>query len=135
MGNEVTEPSPDAPGSASSRRYATDRATLEKEVIIEPYRGPGPGGQRKNRKETAIRLTHTPSGITVIASERRSQAQNREIALQRLIKKLRQLNRPRKRRIPTRPSASAIRKQKEAKQRLSQKKRLRQKSTAPLDLE
>ncbi len=107
------------------RRFATDLATLEKEVVVEPYRAPGPGGQRKNRKETAVRLTHPPSGITVVASERRSQAQNREVAFARLIKKLTDLNRPRKRRIPTRPSATSIRRQKESKERLSRKKRLR----------
>ena len=110
------------------RRFATDMATLEKEVLIEPYRAPGPGGQRKNRKETVIRLTHPPSGIVVVASERRSQAQNREIAFDRLIRKLAHLNRPQKRRVPTRPSAGAIRRQKEAKEKLSQKKRLRLKS-------
>jgi len=110
------------------RRFATDMATLEKEVLIEPYRAPGPGGQRKNRKETAIRLTHPPSGIVVVASERRSQAQNREIAFDRLIRKLAHLSRPQKRRVPTRPSAGAIRRQKEAKEKLSQKKRLRLKS-------
>jgi protein subunit release factor A len=116
-------------------RFATDIATLEKEVLVEPYRAPGPGGQRKNRKETAIRLTHPPSGITVVASERRSQAQNREIAFERLIKKLTHLNRPRKRRVPTKPSASAIRRRQERKVKLSQKKRLRLKSGASLELE
>jgi len=116
-------------------RFATDMATLEKEVIVEPYRGPGPGGQRKNRKETAVRLTHPPSGIVVVASERRSQAQNREIAFERLIKKLADLNRPRKRRIPTRPSAGAIRRQQENKDKLSQKKRLRLKSSASQELD
>jgi ribosome-associated protein len=117
------------------RRFATDKATLEKEVLVEPYRAPGPGGQRKNRKETGIRLTHPPSGMTVVASERRSQAQNREIAFERLIKKLTDLNRPRKRRVPTRPSASAVRRQKQAKEKLSQKKRLRLKSSASLELD
>lgn len=116
-------------------RFATDMATLEKEVVVEPYRGPGPGGQRKNRKETAVRLTHTPSGIVVVASERRSQAQNREIAFQRLIKKLTNLNRPRKRRIPTKPSAGAIRRQQENKDKLSQKKRLRLKSSASQEVD
>ena len=100
-------------------------ATLEREVIVEPCRTPGPGGQRKNRKETAVRLTHPPSGITVVASERRSQAQNRQMAFERLIEKLDRLNRPRKRRIPTRPSTSAIRRQKESKEMLSRKKHLR----------
>jgi len=128
MASETTEPTRGTGSSTRGKRFATDMATLEKEVLIEPYRAPGPGGQRKNRKETAIRLTHPPSGIVVVASERRSQAHNREIAFERLIKKLTDLNRPRKRRVPTKPSAGAIRRQKEAKEKLSQKKRLRLKS-------
>lgn len=125
MANDGGALTGERPHPIRPRHFATDMATLEKEVVVEPYRAPGPGGQRKNRKETAIRLTHPPSGITVVASERRSQAQNRETAFDRLIKKLAQLNRPRKRRIPTRPSASSIRKQQEHKEKLSQKKRLR----------
>jgi len=129
MADESSAKTGERPSLIRPRRFSTDIATLEKEVLVEPYRAPGPGGQRKNRKETAIRLTHPPSGITVVASERRSQAQNREIAFDRLIKKLAQLNRPRKRRIPTRPSASAIRKQQEHKEKLSRKKSLRLKSS------
>ncbi|MCX5990943.1 MAG: peptide chain release factor-like protein [Chloroflexi bacterium] len=107
------------------RHFTTDVEALRKEVIIEPYRAAGPGGQRKNRKETAIRLTHVPSGITVVASERRSQAMNREVAFERLLKKLSELNRPRKRRVQTRPSASAIRAKEEEKEKRSRKKELR----------
>ena len=135
MASETMESTGHTSSSTRPRRFATDIATLEKEVLIEPYRAPGPGGQRKNRKETAIRLTHPPSGTIVVASERRSQAQNREIAFDRLIKKLAHLNRPRKRRVPTKPSAGAIRRQKETKEKLSQKKRLRLKSGMSSDLD
>jgi len=135
MGTDGTDRMGDASSHTKPRRFATDMVTLEKEVLVEPYRAPGPGGQRKNRKETAVRLTHPPSGITVAASERRSQVQNREIAFARLIKKLAHLNRPRKRRIPTKPSASAIRRRKETKEKYSQKKRLRLKSNVSLDLD
>jgi ribosome-associated protein len=135
MSDQSTADTGKGPRPLHPRHFATDVATLEKEVTIEPYRAPGPGGQRKNRKETAVRLTHPPSGITVVASERRSQAQNREVAFDRLIKKLAQLNRPRKRRIPTRPSAGAIRRQLEKKEKLSQKKRLRLKSSVSHELE
>jgi len=76
--------------------FAEDLETLRKEVIVETYRSTGPGGQRKDKKETAIRLTHIPTGITVVAAERRSQAMNREIAFERLQVKLLQLNRTRK---------------------------------------
>ena len=129
MTNESSAKTGERPSPIRPRHFATDMDTLEREVLVEPYRAPGPGGQRKNRKETAIRLTHPPSGITVVASERRSQAQNREVAFDRLIKKLAQINRPRKRRIPTRPSASAIRKQQDHKEKLSRKKSLRLKAS------
>ena len=116
-----------ARGDGIARKpFAEDLESLRKEVIVETYRSTGPGGQRKDKKETAIRLTHIPTGITVVAAERRSQAMNREIAFERLQVKLLQLNRTRKPRKPVKSPASALRKWEEGKRRQSEKKKLRQ---------
>ncbi len=47
-------------------------------------RGSGPGGQHRNKVETAVVIEHRPSGLRGEASERRSQAENRRVALFRL---------------------------------------------------
>jgi protein subunit release factor A len=107
-------------------KYDTDPEILKRQVVIETYRSRGPGGQRKNKTETAVRIKHLPAGITVIATEYRSQAQNRELAFERLRERLEKLNRPRKRRVPTKVPLRVMEKIKEEKRKLSAKKRLRQ---------
>jgi protein subunit release factor A len=114
-------------------RYDTDPKVLAKQVIVETYKSSGPGGQRKNKTETAVRLTHLPTGITVVATEHRSQAQNRQLAFDRLRERLLKLNRPRKRRIPTSVPLSAIEKRKEGKKIHAKRKRLRQVSSKELE--
>ena len=60
----------------------------ERDVAYETLRASGPGGQNVNKVETAVRATHIPSGLTVLASDMRSQTQNKKLARERLIMKL-----------------------------------------------
>jgi peptide chain release factor len=55
-----------------------------KEVVLDTCRSSGPGGQNVNKVETAVRGTHIPSGIQVLASDSRSQWQNKKLCLERL---------------------------------------------------
>ena len=60
----------------------------ERDITYETLRSSGPGGQNVNKVETAVRATHNPSGISVVASDMRSQSQNKKLALERLVLKL-----------------------------------------------
>ena len=55
-----------------------------KDVKLESCRASGPGGQHVNKVETAVRGTHLPSGIQVLAMDSRSQLQNKQLCLERL---------------------------------------------------
>lgn len=61
---------------------------LQKSLRFEATRSTGPGGQHRNRVATAVRLHHLPSGIQAMATERRSQLENKKEALFRLRIKL-----------------------------------------------
>jgi peptide chain release factor len=60
----------------------------DSDIQVEFYRGSGPGGQHRNVTDSAVRIRHLPTGIVVQASERRSQSQNRALAMERLRKAL-----------------------------------------------
>lgn len=60
------------------------------EFRFEKMRSSGPGGQHANKTESAVRVTHVPTGINAIAQEERSQHMNRKLALSRLHEKLQQ---------------------------------------------
>src|SRR5438876_12045502 len=61
----------------------TDGQLLD-QCAVDTYRASGPGGQKRKKPSSAVRLRHLPSGLIVIAEESRSQHENRARALRRL---------------------------------------------------
>jgi hypothetical protein len=59
-------------------------AELLSQCRVETYRGPGPGGQKRNKTSSAVRITHAATGLSAIGTESRSQSQNKSKALRRL---------------------------------------------------
>jgi protein subunit release factor A len=98
---------------------------LAQEVVVETFRASGPGGQHRNVTDSAVRLRHPPSGVSVVAADSRSQHRNRETAFERLIERLTRLNRPPRRRVPTRMPKAAVERRLAEKKRRQKTKRLR----------
>ena len=71
-----------------SHPAALDQAKLRRQCRVPFGRASGPGGQHRNKVETAAQVTHVPTGISAQASERRSQSQNQYVAERRLRLKL-----------------------------------------------
>ena len=106
-------------------RVPADDDALLAECDLTTFIASGPGGQHRNRTQSAVRLHHRPSGIVVIGRRERSQARNRASALERLRERLRErMHRPRARKAtkPTRASKE---------RRLSDKKRRSDVKRAP----
>lgn len=61
-------------------------AMLLRQCEVDVYRASGPGGQKRNKTESAVRLRHQPTGISAVAEESRSQHENKARALRRLRK-------------------------------------------------
>jgi ribosome-associated protein len=103
----------------------SDQALLA-ECDVQTFRAGGPGGQHQNVTDSAVRLVHRPTGVTVTSRAQRSQYLNKTDALRRLRLKLRRLNEPPPPpRRPTRPSRAAAERRLAEKSRRAAAKRLR----------
>ena len=126
-GGRVHRRTMDAPEQSLRREAARAALAMDDEALlrtceISTFVGGGPGGQHRNKTASAVRLVHPSTGLTVTATERRSQAQNRTTALERLRAALARLTRVQRPRRPTRPSRGAKERRLEAKKRLGRKK-------------
>jgi protein subunit release factor B len=90
--------------AAARRALALPDAALAAECEETFFTASGPGGQHRNKTESGVRLAHPATGVVVTATERRSQAQNRGAALERLRGRLEVLARREKPRRATKPT-------------------------------
>jgi ribosome-associated protein len=114
------------------------------EIDLRFSRSSGPGGQHAQKTETRVealfdversealtsrqkqRVTQKAgSMLRAVAQDERSQTRNRELAIERLAAQLADALRVDRRRVPTKPSAAAVRRRLEQKRRRAEKKRLR----------
>jgi len=92
-------------------------ARLARECEITPYKSSGPGGQKKNKTESSVRVVHLPTGLVRIGTASRSQLRNKEAALERVFEELEKRRRKVKVRRKTKPTRASVEK------RLADKKR------------
>ena len=90
---------------AEYARMSADEIARDCEVDV--FRATGPGGQGVNTTDSAVRMRHVPTGVTVTARESRSQFQNRASCLRKLRAIFERRARPPKVRKPTKPSKRA----------------------------
>ena len=114
------------------------------EIELRFSRSSGPGGQHAQKSETRVEalfdveassaltdaqkrrvLSRAGPVLRAVAQDERSQWRNRELAIERVVEQLRDALRVERRRVATKPSASAIERRLESKRRRSQTKRLR----------
>jgi protein subunit release factor A len=107
--------------------YSGDKTDEELlgECDVATFRSGGPGGQHQNVTDSGVRLRHRPSGIVVTCRQERSQHQNKKTCLRRLRLRLAALEASTPPRVPTKPSATAVRRRLDEKARRAATKRSR----------
>lgn len=102
---------------------------LARDCELQVFRASGPGGQGVNTTDSAVRLTHAPTGVSVTARESRSQWQNRQGALRKLREIFRRRAIPPAPRRATKPTRGSRERRLADKRRRSETKRLRRRPT------
>ena len=129
---------------SESIRVTRSVALPRSEIELRFSRSSGPGGQHAQRSDTRVEAlfdVEASSALTdaqkrrvigkagprlqAVAQDERSQLRNRELAVERLVEKLRAALKVERRRVPTKPSAAARERRLEAKKRRAETKRLR----------
>jgi protein subunit release factor A len=98
---------------------------LARDCDVVPFKSSGPGGQKKNKTESSVRVRHRPTGVTRIATESRSQLRNRVTALERVWLELKRRAKKPKPRVKTKPGKGAVEKRLAEKKQRSLIKRAR----------
>jgi ribosome-associated protein len=107
---------------AALAALALDDDALLKACEVEFFIGSGPGGQHRNTTASGVRLTHAATELSVSATERRSQVQNKGVALERLREGLKLLTFVPKKRHKTQPTKGSQRRRLDTKKRVGEKK-------------
>ncbi|WP_130810785.1 peptide chain release factor-like protein [Olsenella sp. Marseille-P4559] len=100
-------------------------AELARQCEAEAFRATGPGGQGVNTTDSAVRMRHVPTDITVVSRESRSQLRNRERCLEKIHAELARRSRRPKKRHATKPTRASVRRRLDEKGRRAAVKRLR----------
>ncbi len=108
-----------------ARMCALPLNELAKDCVAEAFHGHGPGGQGVNTADSAVRMTHVPTGIVVVSRESRSQYRNRQLCLHKIQEELRRRSLRPAVRHATKPTKASQRRRLEDKHARSQLKKTR----------